>query len=114
MRKRLTILAILAVSAFAACASQDATPEDAGVAEPVIAQTQFIVRFNPAPCDCPPYEIQIGEQWQRVFFEVEDRAEIDALREADPLATLLISARLTDRQRVAENGVRYPVVRDLR
>lgn len=111
MKRYLTILVVLLC---AACASSSAKPGEEATAEPVVEQTQFKVRYNPADCACPPYEVQVGDRWQRVFFDIEDRTQIDALQNASALETLVISARLTDREQAAENGVRYRVVRDLR
>jgi hypothetical protein len=41
------------------------------------------LRFNPAACGCPPFEVRLGEAWQRVAFDVSDEQDpvLVALRE---------------------------------
>ncbi|TNF31518.1 MAG: hypothetical protein EP329_12215 [Deltaproteobacteria bacterium] len=31
-------------------------------------QPSYTLRYNPAACDCPPFEIRLGEVWHRVLF----------------------------------------------
>jgi hypothetical protein len=32
-------------------------------------QRSFRVRLNPVPCDCPPFEVLLGDAWRRAFLE---------------------------------------------
>jgi hypothetical protein len=32
-------------------------------------QTLFVVRYNPPKCDCPPFEIQLKNEWHRVVMD---------------------------------------------
>ncbi len=34
--------------------------------------TSFQVRLNPATCECPPFEISLGDAWHRSFLEPPD------------------------------------------
>lgn len=47
----------------------------------------FEVRYNPCPCDCPPFEVRLGNQWLRA-----------ALRPADdePPTSELVAAAAED------------------
>lgn len=35
----------------------------------------FTVRFNPAACGCPPFEVRLSEVWQRVSFDVSSEED---------------------------------------
>lgn len=90
MHARLVIaLAAAAVlaSAFAACASRPLGPADharerlEALAEQNRDARSFRVRWNPAPCDCPPFEVLLGDAWRRVFLEPPgDEGPVGALR----------------------------------
>lgn len=67
------------------------------------------VRYNPAPCECPPHEVFAYGHWMRAFIE-GDLSAIDALQNADPLAVANIDAAVESKRRAAPNGVLYPVV----
>ena len=53
-------------------------------------KTTFHLRYNPATCGCPPYEIALGGVWQRVALDVSD--------EPDPVVTLLRAATTRDQK----------------
>ena len=107
------LLFLILVIAVAGCARPngptDATPESAS--QTTVDQTSFEIRHNPAPCDCPPFEILVGDHWIRVFVDIEESPELASLRNGDPLATATIEGKLTERERPAENGVEYRVLR---
>ncbi len=41
-------------------------------------EISFLVRYNPAPCECPDWEINYRQRWQRVLLihELDDAAPI--------------------------------------
>ena len=61
---------------LAACASTPAAqgaPRTAAYLRAVSARVEvardeqrFVLRHNPAPCDCPAFEVRLGDVWQRV------------------------------------------------
>lgn len=59
--------------ALAGCASTPPrTPKSAAYLRAVEARiatagdtTRFVLRHNPTSCDCPPYEVRLGDVWQR-------------------------------------------------
>lgn len=69
------------------------------------------VRYNPAPCECPAYEIFAYGHWLRAFIDIETSA-LDTLRTADTLAIATINGVIGEEGRVAPNGVEYPIVTD--
>lgn len=63
----------------------------------------FTVRFNPAACGCPPFEVRLSDVWQRVAFDVssEEDPVLVALRAAtadstrrEPGRTWIVQGRL--------------------
>jgi hypothetical protein len=79
----------------------------------------FAARHNPAPCECPAWEIAYRGHWTRVFLEVPpDRSEVlgrlagvvAAERDGDKLRTWSLTGRLSaDWRRDSVTGLRYPL-----
>ena len=66
------------------------------------------VRFNPAPCECPPFEVFAYGRWMRAFVDAQSPA-LEGLRAGEPLAVATLLLQLQPKRRAAENGVLYPV-----
>jgi len=88
-RRRRHLRTLALCLALAACASAPPrAPKSATYLRAVEARveaasdtTRFVLRHNPATCDCPPYEVKLGEVWQRVELVGvdEDDATLQAL-----------------------------------
>jgi hypothetical protein len=116
----LTVFALAAVG----CATTPSSPRDHARdrLETVVDQhqetTSFRVRLNPAPCDCPPFELRLGDAWYRVFLEPpDDDGPVGALRvrllEAESTgtaATALVTGTLSGGVREAPNRMLCPVL----
>jgi hypothetical protein len=88
--------ALAAALLMSACASARSDKPSLSAPAPDYAQTvrarlalassqrDFTVRFNPAACGCPPFEVRLADVWQRVAFDVssEDDPVLVALRDA--------------------------------
>ena len=82
------LTALFLVSACAHQANKTGEPKEAATPtyperiqdrlEKMESQEVHLVRYNPTPCGCPPHEIQLDGQWQRVQLDVE-RADDPAL-----------------------------------
>jgi hypothetical protein len=64
----------------------------------------YVVRLNPPPCDCPPFELKLDGRFYRVFLEpatpdgpaAEARTALEtALGRGDAAATLTVVGRLS-------------------
>ncbi|MCB9727323.1 MAG: hypothetical protein H6744_00755 [Deltaproteobacteria bacterium] len=77
------LLVSMAAALAAGCATarpapslSDPAPDYAAlVRERIVAANEdrvHTLRFNPAACGCPPFEVLLGEVWQRVTFDVSD------------------------------------------
>ncbi len=111
---------LLAALCLAACRS-GATPHDLATqrvhqgltrgydASNAVGPATLQVRYNPAPCECPPYEVFAYGGWTRTFVEPAT-AELDALRGGEPLSVITVTATIDLRKRAAENGVMYAVL----
>lgn len=74
--RRLLVPALVAVLAGACASAPPPAPDpalhwaDLVGARVVAAQVRdsHPVRYNPAACDCPPYELQLDGSWHRVAF----------------------------------------------
>ena len=122
MRYGPALLLGLAV-AFGACASNGDLPPVAA-AQHTISESVAVgsrnasnrpnvtlpVRYNPADCECPGWEVRAFGRWIRVFLDSDDTAHLTALRHNDdPLATANITGRFSETPRLSERNVRYPV-----
>lgn len=75
-RGRVVALAVVASLGVACASSPPPAPDPAlhwadRVAERVLiaqARDSHPVRYNPAACDCPPFELQLDGAWHRVAF----------------------------------------------
>jgi len=94
----LIALAVLAAS-VAGCASAPQSAADLAsdrmetLADQFKDVGEFRVRWNPPPCDCPPYEVLLGDGWHRAFLEPTDQPPVSTLKtrllEADSEGLLL-------------------------
>lgn len=90
MHRRLvvTVAAVAGLAAgFGACASRPLSPADharerlEALAEQNRDARSFRVRWNPASCDCPPFEVLLGDSWRRAFLEpIADDGPVGLLR----------------------------------
>ena len=122
-------LAILAGLTLAGCASAPETPpgelasraatsrlasgiELAGEEANGLEAYDVPVRFNPARCDCPDFEVEVYGGWQRAYIVAPPptRTRLDGFAQSgQPLAELTVRGRLTATMRRAETRVSYPV-----
>lgn len=72
----LFITLFLSIFLFSNCSSKkNITPEEAiykyfkGIGEMHKQNEIFTIRYNPTYCDCPQFEVQLGELWFRVNLE---------------------------------------------
>ena len=74
----------------------------------------FTLRLNPAPCDCPPFEILLGDAWHRTFLEPIDptgpvpplQASLEHANErGDIPGTATVSGKLSGGLKRAPNGL---------
>jgi hypothetical protein len=72
MKNTLRALSFLLLLGSTACASSGGTPELSSTAEmregfrALDEAPSFELRYNPAACDCPPWEIATPQGWVRV------------------------------------------------
>lgn len=70
------------------------------------------LRHNPAPCECPPWEIAVGSRWQRIAIVVDRNAAEDVVDWFETPAGVLETAVEIDRDEVpSETDWVYRVVR---
>lgn len=74
--------------------------------------TRFVLRHNPAACGCPPFEVQLGDTWQRaelVGVEPDDTTilGLEAKLEAHPDAEMTIEGRLDGELATCGRGMLY-------
>ena len=86
------------------------------------ARRTFVMRFNQASCECPPFEVYLEGEWQRYYLqslvEVEgSQSALDGLmeeaqRQADASRWPLyqIRGRLTGDSRASANDIEYGIV----
>lgn len=70
------------------------------------------IRYNPARCDCPDFEVEVFGRWQRAYIvaPVQTRTRLDDFAESEQsLAELTVRGRMTTTTRRAESRVSYPV-----
>ncbi len=71
------------------------------------------LRLNPAPCDCPPFELRQGDHWARLW--IDDRSDQGSLAESlrheaersqreGVLRSWLVQGRLLDQERRCAQG----------
>lgn len=75
------------------------------------------LRFNPADCDCPQWEVAYRGHWARTYLTAEDLDLLTALSEqaildaeAEAYAVYGIVGAFADGLRLAETGLRYRTV----
>ncbi len=117
MRSGARSAALLALLMGTGCASSPPRPVEPA-AEPALDYGQrvrarieaarrephVLVRHNPAPCGCPPFEVMLGGFWHRVAFDVRDEEDptvvalSEAARDAPPeaVATWRVAGHLDD------------------
>lgn len=109
---------------LAGCATNRLTPVDAARAAvgDTIAdaerrssnQSEFtvLIRYNPADCECPDWEVYAWGRWVRAYVQgrPEALAPLESLRNSqDPVARASITGTLDERARLSRRNVRYPV-----
>ena len=69
------------------------------------------VRYNPADCECPEWEVYAYGKWMRVYVQgrPEAVAALEGLRSSDPLSLGTVNGRFDDRPLFSRRNVRYPV-----
>jgi hypothetical protein len=111
-----TVLAALA-TLLAACSGAGPTPSELArsrmeaLALDHADDETFTLRLNPALCDCPEFEVLLGDTWQRVFLEPKDiagpaegaRALLNGTPESPPPTMLRVTGRLSKSIRMAGN-----------
>jgi hypothetical protein len=128
-KKRVTYLVMLPTLIFllSSCATTSlsydlARTRMATLGEAHAQDSEFEIRLNPAPCDCPPVEVRLDGAWHRVFLEPTD---LDGPAEAanawlsnaagagDRSAIAQVSGRISGSVRNAGNGSPCLVLRVL-
>lgn len=118
--RRGTAAAILAAVAAASCGGAGRVPSEMAVdriealAQAHAGDPSLVVRLNPAPCDCPEWEILLDDSWHRAFLEPKDpEGPVEALRArmaetdgATPPPTARVAGRLSGSARLS--GSRLP------
>lgn len=77
------------------------------------AEFVALTRYNPARCDCPPFEIFVYDAWQRVWM-TGDQATLKTLNEfsrqpRSAVSTLEIRGRLLQSSKMSQDNVRFLV-----
>lgn len=72
------------------------------------------VRYNPARCDCPDYEVRIRGRWLRAYIEGDEELmtrleRFSARAEDDPQAQMVLRGWLTADTRRSSREVSYQV-----
>jgi hypothetical protein len=83
------------------------------LAEAHASDASLLVRLNPAPCDCPEWEILLDDAWHRVYLEPKDPdGPVEVLRNRlteapgfSPPHTARIAGRLSGSTRLSANRV---------
>lgn len=89
-------------------ASVESADEEAGALDAY----EISVRYNPARCDCPDFEVEVYGGWQRAYIVAPPRVETrleEFRKSSDSLRELALNGRLTTTTRRAETGVDFPV-----
>ena len=124
LRHAVPVILALAAVATIGCATTPTSPRDYArdrletVVDQHKAGTSFRVRLNPAACDCPPFELRLGEVWYRAFLEPpDDDGPVGALRvrlleaeSAGLVATATVTGTLSGGVRKAPNRMLCPVL----
>ena len=83
------------------------------VATEDVDQYKTVVRYNPARCACPPFEIFAYGRWVRVIFDGDERAmnglaEYQTREKRTPsLSTYTVRGRFASKMTPGENNVLY-------
>ena len=89
---------------------QAATARVAAVSKAHADDTEFVVRLNPAPCECPAFEVRLDGVYRRVFLDPADpegpaaavRSFLEtAAGRGDVTATATVAGRLARGPRAA-------------
>ena len=67
------------------------------------------LRFNPARCDCPAWELLVGDRWVRVEVREADGSSWSP-ESPSPMTRLGLRIRTTREVVASSSGWRYPVV----
>ncbi|MBN1945866.1 MAG: hypothetical protein JW797_09325 [Bradymonadales bacterium] len=80
----------------------------------------FLARFNPAPCDCPQWEIFLWGTWSRVHLEAitNHPPDLDPLlerarndRDSGRFTVYTVTGQLSSDLRTASTGLKYHTLR---
>lgn len=103
-----SFVAMSALIFVGACATEQAPTRAKNYADVVVervrqaqAETRFMLRLNPSACECPPFEVKLGETWQRAEVLAAD-AEEPVVAALDTLMTARVEGR--DRRVFAIEG----------
>ena len=72
------LVTTIALAALTACGAAQPSPAALAVvrlealAKLHADEPEFKVRLNPAPCDCPPFEVELDGAWHRTYLEPKD------------------------------------------
>ncbi|MFO0750174.1 MAG: hypothetical protein U1F43_31575 [Myxococcota bacterium] len=75
-------------------------------------ETRFVLRHNPSSCDCPPFEVKLGEVWQRTELVGVDDDDatvlaLEAAIETGPDAELAIEGHIEGEPATCGRGALY-------
>ncbi len=91
--------------------------EAAALAEEDVERVSFAVRYNPARCDCPQWEVMFRGRWTRAGLESEEESTLESLlsrgvadEEGGLFPTYSIVGTLAPTSILAETGMRYRVL----
>lgn len=117
------ILFLLVLGSYA-CSSAPEIPADQvarmGVENGVVAAAEASedigvvetkIRYNPARCECPDYEVFLYGGWKRVFLTgpLNTVSELQNRMTSKSLEIARVSGRLTDATRLSRENVRFEV-----
>lgn len=118
------LMLVLLVLGSCACSSAPEIPADQvarmGVENGVMAAAEASeetgvlethIRYNPARCECPDYEVFLYGGWKRVFLTgpLNTVSELQNRMTSRSLEIARVSGRLTDTTRLSRENVRFEV-----
>lgn len=86
MKRSLLLLAALVLSCSQPDARKELLASTSQRLQDSLADAPASLRYNPVDCDCPPFEVRIGERWVRVLPTANEDPE-------SAIAELLVRAR---------------------
>ena len=113
------MIAALALSACGGGASLVTEPASRRVARAVdrgassasaVDGFSALLRYNPAPCDCPDWELKAGSRWVRCAIELPEASAPGWSSGPTALVEVRAYVRMTRASVLGVDGWRYPVV----